>query len=101
MAKTHKVFNTNVRVKEVGFTESRSAGGIIVDNETRYKQGLAEGIIEDMGPNAFDDFGDRKPEIGMRVVYARYAGRELGVYVDGFERRIMQDLDILCEVIEE
>lgn len=101
MTKKHRAFNTNVIVKEVGYTENKSAGGIIVGNETQYRQGRAEGIIEDIGPNAFEDFGDRKPIIGTRVVYARYAGKDLGVYEDGHERRIMTDLDVLCEAIEE
>jgi co-chaperonin GroES (HSP10) len=100
MKKTHKALNTNVIVKEISFVEQKSAGGIIVGSETQYEKGRAEGMIEDIGPNAFDDFGTRRPKVGDKVVYARYAGKELGVHVDGLIRRIMCDLDILC-LIEE
>lgn len=99
LKKTHKAFNTNVIVRETDSGDERTTrGGIILD---QYEMGRAEGIIEDIGPNSFEDFGDRKPVIGTKIVYARYAGKELGIYEDGVTRRIMRDLDVLCEIIEE
>jgi len=79
-------------------TDDRTSGGIILP---QYDMSRAEGIIEDIGPNAFDDFGDVKPQKGDKIVFARYAGKELGTYADGKDRRIMRDLDVLCIVDEK
>lgn len=101
LKKTYRALNTNVIIREVFFTEQKSAGGILVGGSTQYDMSRAEGILEGVGANAFEDFGDDKPKEGDRVVYARYAGKELGLNADGQVRRIMRDLDVLCIVTEE
>ena len=98
MTKKHKAYNTNVIVRDINFTEQKSKGGIIIETANNYDMSRAEGVLEDIGPNAFDDFGNFKPKVGDRIVYARYAGKFLGTYADGDERRIMRDLDVLCLV---
>lgn len=106
MTTKHRAFNTNIIIRELPEQEIdvKSQGGIIlnsIQHSLERDMSRSEGIIEDIGANAFDDFGDVKPQVGARVVFARYAGKELGIYQDGFKRRIMRDLDVLCEVVEE
>lgn len=98
LKKTHKALNTNVIVKDLTGKDDRSVGGIILP---QYDMSRAEGVIEGVGSHAFEDFGESQPKIGDKVVFARYAGKELGTYLDGFDRRIMRDLDVLAIVVEE
>lgn len=98
MTKRHEAYNTCVIVKDLSGSDDRqTAGGIYIP---QYDMTRNEGIVEDIGPNAFDDFGERKPQVGDKIIFARYAGKDLGAYEDGFERRIMRDVDILCKVVE-
>lgn len=95
MSKKHRALNTNVIVRDCHQNDDRKVGVIIVQ---QYDMSRAEGFIEDIGSNAFEDFGECKPKVGDRVVFARYAGKELGAGDDGDTRRVMRDLDILCLV---
>lgn len=105
MSRVYRALNTNILVKDLfdpqKDREVLSTGGIIIETINPHSDmSKSEGIIEDIGPNAFEDFGERKPKLGDRVVYARYAGKELSVYSDGLARRILRDLDILATVEE-
>lgn len=97
MAKKHRALNTNVIVKDHHANDDRKVGVIIVQ---QYDMSRAEGFIEDIGSNAFEDFGANKPKVGDKVVFARYAGKELGAGSDGDTRRVLRDLDILCLIDE-
>lgn len=97
MSKVHKALNTNVRVKIITRPDDRTHGGIILP---QYDMSREEGILEDMGSNAFEDFGKDRPKVGDKVVFARYAGKDLGTYEDGMDRRLMRDLDVLAIVVE-
>lgn len=88
-----------VKVKQ---GEEVSKGGIIVVAEgTRESMAREEGTVVAIGPSAFHDTdGHEDLKIGDFVVFARYSGKTLGKDKDGFELRVMQDIDI-CAVIEE
>lgn len=98
MAKTHETFGDNVILKmETG--EIKSAGGIVLATETsREAMAREEGVIESHGEHAFSDL-QNKPKIGDTVIIARYSGKTLGKYDDGFERRVISDVTILARVI--
>ena len=55
--------------------EETTAGGIVIPRNIseREEQGQTEGTLVAMGAGAFPD-GDA-PELGSRVMYARYAGQ--------------------------
>ena len=88
----------------------RSKGGIAYSDQIRSNMQMAicKGTIVDMSPLAFNydvDMTTRippeaRPQIGMRVLFAKYAGGE----IEGEDRityRMMNDKDILGEVVSE
>ena len=84
--------------------EIKSQGGIILAAEgTREAMSKEEGIIEQMGENAFEDLKTR-PKLGDRVYFKRYEGTtlvEAAHSEDKLERRLIQDTRILATIIEE
>jgi len=94
---------TTMVIVSVDRTEEKSSGGIILDVSEREKNAKAEGTVLAIGPQAFGDFGDGESQIkvGDKVVFARYGGKELERNASGKESRLMKDLDILAEIVEE
>lgn len=77
----------------------KSAGGIFISDDKQWQQQMmAEtGVIVEIGNGAFMWLSDRtrpwegrKPVVGERIVFERYAGR-LQTGADGREYRIMSD----------
>lgn len=77
----------------------KSAGGIFISDDKQWQQQMmAEtGVIVEIGNGAFLWLSDRtrpwegrKPQVGERIVFERYAGR-LQTGADGREYRIMSD----------
>lgn len=100
-------FNT-VIVKIDVVKEEKSAGGIVLTNDTRESESLAEtiGVLEAVGPLAFGlhkGLNGELPEklqVGDRVLFRRYAGRlinEWSTTKSGVvDYRIMPDSDIVA-----
>ncbi len=82
--------------------ETVSRGGIILPGNDRSKWEVQEGVIDALSPHAFTyaDWpeGARKPEIGDRVMFAKYGGAE--IKRNGVEFRIMNDKDIQAIIPE-
>ncbi len=98
--KKYRALGDNCIIKmETG--EITSKGGIVIASAgTREAEAREEAVIEQKGKSAFDDLeeGEVKPEVGDSVVIARYEGKTLGKFKDGFERRIIQSTRILAAV---
>ena len=80
-------------------------GGIYVghtDTHKREQGATTIGIIVGIGPNAWLDFKPGTPwaEIGDRVYFAKYAGKEVRA---GNEKTyvIINDEDVQCKIIED
>lgn len=97
----------------MAMTEVVSAGGIVIAHEaSREAQAREQGIIEDVGQDAFSDleYAARQkgiepiiPKIGDTVVIARYEGHiveEVKHSNDKHERRVIQDTRILALIRE-
>jgi len=73
--------------------EEVTKGGIIRPAlaKEREQNRVAEGIVWDVGPNAWSDYGDGQPQAkaGDRVYFKQYAGSKVG------EFWLMFDIDIL------
>jgi chaperonin GroES len=86
-------------VVELDKQEEKTAGGIILPSAVKDKDKLAaeEGTLVAASPLAFDyaDWpeGSRKPQVGDRVIFKRYAGllRER----DGRDFRLLNDKEIV------
>ncbi len=77
--------------------EEKTKGGIIIPDTAKEKP--IEGEVVAVGSGKLQDDGTvRKMEVkvGDRVLYGKYSGTE--VKVDGEERLIMREEDILCVV---
>jgi chaperonin GroES len=96
-------------VVELDPTEEKTKGGIILPSQTTDKDKLAtqEGTLVAVSPHAFS-YAEwradmRKPEVGERVLFKRYAGslheRETG----GAKRsyRLLNDKDVIAIVEPE
>ena len=88
----------------------KSKGGVFYGDKERsqMQMGMCKGTIVDMSRLAFNYDVDMKtvipknerPQIGMRVLFAKYAGGE----IEGADRvtyRIMTDKDVLGELLSE
>ncbi len=83
--------------------DDTSEGGIIIlsDDASKMREFSAEtrATVVAMGPRAFEDNLEDKPEVGERVIIRRYSG----VQVDSDEKYgdvIVNDQDVLCKVEE-
>jgi co-chaperonin GroES (HSP10) len=87
--------------------EEKTAGGIILTSTSRDADELAadEGTLVAVSPHAFTyaewPEGARKPQVGDRVIFARYAGvlRKPKGSSDGL--RILKDKDIMAVIMEQ
>lgn len=64
--------------KDAAFAAARRAGIEIIEAEKKREQAAIDtGVVVEIGPTAFRDFGlDRPPiAVGMEVVYAKYGGK--------------------------
>ena len=96
-------FKVLIKPKDV---EEKTAGGIIIPDTTKdsEKYATVEGTIVDISHLAFtyaseEEWGDRKPKPGQRVIHAKYAGvRVKGK--DGQEYLLANDKDIVATIEE-
>lgn len=83
--------------------EERTKGGIILIEETREREAMAQasGILVAVGPLAFmyDVENDVMPRIGERVAFPKYSGTK-APSKDGEEYRILKDGDLLAILVE-
>lgn len=83
--------------------KEKTAGGLFLPETTVEKDGFQrrEGVIVAMSPMAFKfpDWpeGERKPQIGDRVMFARYQADEL-TGIDGQKYWIMEDKAIMATI---
>lgn len=94
--RTYKALGSNLIIKVENGEVKTKSGFIIAAEGTRESQAREEGIIEQVGEDAFNDLGKVVPKAGDRVVIARYDGKSLGKFNDGFERRILKDTSALA-----
>jgi len=79
--------------------EERTAGGIIIPDETKDRQQYAamEGELIAVSPLAFGyetwPVDAEKPQVGQRVVFAKFAGFAIKG-ADGRDYRLVEDKDI-------
>lgn len=89
---------------ELDASEEKSPGGIILLTQTKEADKLAadEGTLVAVSPHAFTyaDWPDgaRMPQVGERVIFARYAGKLLER--GGRVLRIIKDKDLIAIVDE-
>ena len=77
--------------------EEKTKGGIIIPDSAKEKPIEGE-VIAVGGGKVLDDGGVRKLElkVGDRVLFGKYSGTE--VKLDGEERLIMREDDVLCVI---
>lgn len=78
--------------------EERSAGGIILEATEKARMARREGVVEALGTLCFSDMGDGESlvKVGEKVIFAKYAGTELGKNDKGEELRALNDIDIIA-----
>jgi chaperonin GroES len=84
--------------------EDRSMGGMFLPDSVRDKQQYAmdRGIILACGEGFFSDLPGPKPVVGDRVIFNKYAGSLIDIYIDGERKkcRLINDKDI-CAILKE
>lgn len=88
-------------IVRVDRSEEKSKGGIIIAHEGSEEAMKKEvGVVLAIGKSCFYDTHPEDLQVGDKVAFARYAGKQLGIDEQGFEVRTMRDIDVLC-VIED
>jgi co-chaperonin GroES (HSP10) len=80
--------------------EEVSAGGIVLSvgsQTSREQMAQVEGTLIESGGSAFCEATGRKPEVGERVIIAKFAGLQSTGH-DGEEYRLCNDNDIVAIV---
>ena len=77
--------------------EEKTAGGIILTDATREKDGFAStrGLLVAVGQSAFAEWAGDKPKPGDRIVTAQYAGITIKGD-DGEKYRLCNDEDVVA-----
>ena len=85
-----------VKLKEA---EKKSAGGIILTNDTVTRQQYAtqEAYVVDIGPSAFIGLGNGEPwcKIGDLVKILKYSGEDDETLEEGFVYKVISDENII------
>jgi chaperonin GroES len=80
--------------------EEKTAGGIILPTNDRSKWEVQEGTIDAMSVHAFSyaDWpeGERKPQVGDRIVFGKYAGARIDR--NGVEWLVIKDKDVVAVI---
>lgn len=96
-------------VVELDPAEQKTKGGIILTTQTVEADEISaqQGVLVAASPVAFDyaewPEGARRPEVGDRVLFRKYAGGQGGIFkktINGVERRwrVMNDKDVIAIV---
>jgi co-chaperonin GroES (HSP10) len=83
--------------------DEKSEGGIYLGTATqldREQMGQTDGIVIEMGPNAYNDQVSPWCSVGERVIFAKYSGL-MRKGNDGKTYRIVNDLDIVATIEEK
>ena len=87
--------------KDEAFASARRAGIMIADLEQKREQAAIDtGVVVDIGPTAFKDFGLAEPpfKIGDSIVYAKYGGKVI-VDPETKEKYVaLNDEDCICKL---
>jgi chaperonin GroES len=95
-------FKVLIKVDEVN---DRSAGGIFIPEHALEREQMAHdrGQLVDISEMAFSDWTGRKPEIGNKVIFNKYAGSIIFHETEDRVRqryRLVNDKDIVA-ILEE
>ena len=102
MDSTYEIIPIGTRLWiETDVVEEKTEGGIFLPDSVRDQQSVAatRGKILAMGDDAFCELeeGSNTPEVGDRVIMARYAGLEL----ENENQRLVEDDDIVAVLRSE
>ena len=102
-----RVLGYRVLIKPDKLEKTTESGIIIKTDENLDKHNMTTGVIVDIGKQAWTDVADktRWAEIGMRVLYAKYACTWITdpdtidpLTQKGVEYVLVADQDLLCEI---
>lgn len=72
-----------------------------LDESKRERAGVDRGVVVQIGPTAFRDFGDTGAiKVGDYVAYARHAGKWVKDF-DETQYLVLNDEDVVCKLIKE
>ena len=101
----HRILVKPDTLEEVDEVFKRAkAAGLAFDFSEREREQAAidTGIVVDVGPTAFRDFGSENPlKAGDRVVYAKYGGKAI-IHPDTKVKYVaLNDEDVICIITQE
>lgn len=79
------------------------SGIVLAIDEKLHRTVMEEGVIVDIGPNAWKAFDGGEPwaKVNDRVIYSKYGGKFVVDPLTGEEYMVINDEDILCKVIKQ
>lgn len=85
-----------VHVRVLDIEEVSKAGIVLATGASKHKEqmGCDVGVIIDLGPDAFDEYKDKRVKPGDVVIFAQYGGKVVPD-TDGKER-ILNDVDLIA-----
>ena len=98
---THKLVVKPYKITEhdAVYKSALGAGIVLPDEDKRKREQAAvdQGVVVALGPTVFKDFGcECNLEVGMEIVFAKYAGKEVVDPEDGQTYTIILDEDVVA-----
>ena len=83
--------------------EEKTSGGIILPNDVRTKDQLAEqkAVVVEIGKFAWSEEPEPRAKIGDKILFSKWAGYQAVGVADGEVYRVVNDSDIFMKIIEE
>lgn len=101
----HRLLIQPQKLEEVdnAYKAAKAAGIILQESTERLQQtAVDKGVVIDIGPTAFKDFGGEPwCKIGDLVAYARYGGKVIKDPYTQEEYLVLNDEDIICKFTKE
>lgn len=96
----HRFLVKPFKLEEVDkdIARARALGIQLIDSENKREQAAVDkGVVVDIGPTAFKDFGTESPiKVGDVVAFAKYGGKTIKDPDDDVEYVVLNDEDLVA-----
>lgn len=88
---------TKMEVERLGFAMPTAFKEELDKQAAREKASMDKGVVIQVGPTAFKDYGIESPiKVGDYISYAKFGGKDIEDSEDGLTYTVIQDEDVIA-----